>query len=52
MRKEAILGREPREKRAAEIQDPILRILYKDWNPIGIEGLLPDDEYDSYIAPV
>ena len=41
-----------REKRAIEIQDSIRQILRYDWNPIGCAGDLPDDEYDSYIAPV
>ncbi len=41
-----------REKRAIEIQDSIRQILRHDWNPIGYAGDLPDDEYDSYIAPV
>ena len=40
-----------KEKRAAEIQDSIRQILYHDWNPIGVSDL-PEDEYDSYIAPV
>ncbi len=40
-----------RDKRAAEIQDSIRQILYRDWNPIGFADL-PGDEYDSYIAPV
>ncbi len=40
-----------REKRAAEIQDSIRQVLYHDWNPIGVPDL-PEDEYDSYIAPV
>jgi hypothetical protein len=40
-----------RDKRAAEIQDSIRQILYRDWNPIGFSDL-PSDEYDSYIAPV
>jgi hypothetical protein len=42
----------PRDKGAAEIQDSIRQILYHDWNPIGFAGLLPEDEYDSYIGPV
>ena len=42
----------PREKRAAKIQDSIRQILYYDWSPIGFVDLLPKDEYDSYIAPV
>jgi hypothetical protein len=43
-----------RHKRAAEIHDSIRQILYRDWNPIGCGGEieLPEDEYDSYIAPV
>src|SRR4026208_1701968 len=41
-----------RAKRAAEIQDAIRQILYHDWDPIGVSGLAPEDEYDSYIAPV
>ena len=41
-----------RDKRAAEIQDSIRQILYKDWSPIGFVGLLPKDEYDSYIGRV
>jgi hypothetical protein len=40
-----------RETRAGEIRDSIRRVLYHDWNPIGV-GSLPADEYDSYIAPV
>jgi len=41
-----------RELRAAEIQDSIRQVLFRDWDPIGVadEGL--DHEYDSYIAPV
>ncbi len=41
---------DPRDKRAAEIQDSIRQILYHDWNPIGFD--VPEDEYDSYIGPV
>jgi len=43
---------ESREKRAAEIQDAIRQILYRDWDPIGVSGAAPDDEYDSYIGGV
>lgn len=28
----------------------IRQILIDDWDPIGIKGSGPDDEYDSYIA--
>ena len=41
-----------REKRAAEIQDSIRQILYHEWDPIGVSGSAPEDEYDIYIAPV
>ena len=39
---------------AAEIQDSIRQILFRDWDPIGVsnDDEWPDDEYDSYIAPV
>jgi alkanesulfonate monooxygenase SsuD/methylene tetrahydromethanopterin reductase-like flavin-dependent oxidoreductase (luciferase family) len=41
-----------REKRAAEIQNSIRQILYREWDPIGVAGEAPEDEYDSYISPV
>src|SRR5262245_16961271 len=41
-----------REKKAAEIQDSIRQILYHEWDPIGVAGSAPKDEYDSYIGPV
>jgi hypothetical protein len=41
-----------RETRAAEIQDAIRQILYRDWDPIGVSGAAPEDEYDSYIGGV
>jgi hypothetical protein len=41
-----------RDKRAAEIQESIRQILYHEWDPIGVAGDAPDDEYDSYIGPV
>ncbi len=43
---------ESREKRVAEIQDTIRQILYRDWDPIGVCGAAPEDEYDSYIGGV
>ena len=42
---------EAKSKRAAEVQDSVRQVLYRDWNPIGFSDL-PEDEYDSYIAPV
>jgi hypothetical protein len=44
--------KDARSKRATEIQDSIRQILYHDWDPIGVSGFGPDDECDSYIAPV
>jgi hypothetical protein len=38
--------------RAVVIQDAIRQILYHEWDPIGIAGVGPGDEYDAYIAPV
>lgn len=26
----------------------IRRILWEEWDPIGVNGIAPDDEYDSY----
>jgi len=43
---------DPREKRAAEIQGAIRQVLYREWDPIGVCGAGPDDEYDSYIGGV
>ena len=40
-----------RARRSREIQDAIGRILYTDWNPIGVEDL-PSDEYDGYAGGV
>lgn len=42
---------EAKAKRAAEVQDSIRQVLYRDWNPMGLPDL-PGDEYDGYIAPV
>ena len=42
-----------REQRAAEIQDSIRQILFRDWDPIGVSEV-PEaqDEYDSYVGGV
>ena len=42
--------RDSKANRAREIQESIRQLLYRDWNPIGFD--VPEDEYDSYIAPV
>jgi hypothetical protein len=39
-------------RRALEIQDSIRQVLYHDWDPIGVAGDAPEDEYDSYIGEV
>ena len=41
-----------REGRAREIQDRIGRILYEEWDPLGLRGVAPSDEYDSYVGGV
>ena len=41
-----------RSKKAIEIQESIRRILWIDWDPIGINDLGADDEYDSYIGGI
>jgi hypothetical protein len=38
--------------RAREIQGAIRAILYHEWDPIGVRGAAPEDEYDSYIGGV
>jgi hypothetical protein len=43
----------PKAKRAAEIQDAIRQVLFRDWDPIGVnDNRSLQDEYDAYIAPV
>ena len=41
-----------RQRRSREIHDKIGRILYEDWDPLGVRGSAPSDEYDSYIDGV
>ena len=41
-----------RARRGREIQDRIGRILYEDWDPLGLHGIAPADEYDSYVGDV
>jgi hypothetical protein len=42
----------PKQKRARLIMKEIHDILWNDWDPIGVNGHGPDDEYDSYIGDV
>jgi hypothetical protein len=39
-------------KKAVKIQESIRHILFYVWNPVGINDLTPDDEYDSYIGGI
>ncbi|MDI1241041.1 MAG: hypothetical protein PSX80_03865 [bacterium] len=41
-----------KRKRIAEIEESIRRILFDDWDPIGINDMAPPDEYDSYIGGI
>jgi hypothetical protein len=42
-----------RKRHATGIQDSIRKILFSDWDPIGVrDNPLLSDEYDRYIAPV
>ncbi len=42
-----------RKQRATQIQDSIRQVLFRDWDPIGVnDNPKLADEYDSYIAPV
>jgi hypothetical protein len=42
----------PKAIRAREIQEQINRILFESWDPIGMNDVLPEDEYGSYVGPV
>jgi hypothetical protein len=42
-----------KQQRAAEIQNSIRQILFREWDPIGVsDNPKLSDEYDAYIAPV
>ena len=41
-----------KSKDAREVQDAIDRILFESWDPIGMNNVLPRDEYESYVGPV
>ena len=34
------------------IQSSIRQILYLEWDPIGVAGLAPEDEYDLYVPAI
>src|SRR5688500_4481596 len=46
------VGKQRKKKKAAEIQESIRKILFYDWDPIGINDFGPDDEYDSYVGGI
>jgi hypothetical protein len=45
-------GRSASLDEKAILQSTIGRILYQEWDPIGVSAAAPEDEYDSYIGPV
>lgn len=40
------------KEKGNRIQNEIREVLYRNWDPIGVSGDSPDDEYDSYIGGV
>ncbi len=46
------MSQKSKKERAAEIQESIRRILFYDWDPIGINDAGADDEYDSYVGSI
>lgn len=41
-----------RRKKAVEIQESINQVLFHDWDPIGVNDLAPDDEYNFYVGGI
>jgi hypothetical protein len=41
-----------RSKRARELQAAINDILFQSWDPIGMNDVLPKDEYESYVGSI
>ena len=41
-----------RQRRSREIQNRIAKILYEEWDPVGLRGTAQSDEYDSYVGGV
>lgn len=41
-----------KEQRGQDIMDAIRAVLVNDWDPIGIKGYGPEDEYDGYIGQI
>ncbi len=40
------------KRRGLEIQRSIREVLFQEWDPIGLAGYGPDDEYDQYLGGV
>lgn len=40
------------QKRGIRIQSEIREVLYRNWDPIGVSGEAPNDEYDAYIGGI
>lgn len=43
---------EKRKKKSLEIQESIRQILFYEWDPIGINDVGLDDEYNSYVGGI
>lgn len=41
-----------RQRRSRGIHEKIGRNLYEDWDPLGLRGVAPSDEYDRYVGGV
>lgn len=55
MNSKVILGHvsPSKNERSLDVEAAIRKVLFFDWDPIGVATLgAPDDEYDSYIAPI
>jgi hypothetical protein len=46
------MSKRNKKERALEIQKSVRQILVYDWDPIGINAVGLDDEYDSYIGEI
>ena len=44
--------RRARARRGAQIQGEIRQILFRYWDPMDLNEIAPDDEYDCCVAPV
>jgi hypothetical protein len=46
------MSKRSKKERATDVQEAIRRILFNDWDPIGVKDIAPGDEYDSYIGGI